>query len=121
MSQFVGIPHGVNRLEEAVFNFERSGLHQPGRSTHDQPWETVDRLEANRHLVSPALADDTGQERRGSVDLLPRLLAAKLVRRVEVGEEDPDAFPLELEGLALSVPGGRYVRAAVSDKALTSP
>ena len=67
MTELVGIPHDVDRLDQVAFDLEGVGLNQAGRPAHNQPGQAVDRVEAHRHVVGPSFADDAGQERRDAI------------------------------------------------------
>jgi len=58
--ELVGIPDNVDRLDDIAVKLESIGLNQSARSAHHQARKSVDRIEAQCHVIGPALADDTG-------------------------------------------------------------
>jgi hypothetical protein len=52
MSQLVGIPHDVDRLDQAVFDLERGRLHQSSRPAHEHTRQAVDGSASSRIVQS---------------------------------------------------------------------
>ena len=57
----------VDRLDHVALELEGGRLDQPVRSAHDQPGQTVDRVEAGRQVGASSPSDGAGQERRHAV------------------------------------------------------
>ena len=84
VSQLVRIPHDVNCFHHIAFNLEGVGLQQPVRPAHDQSRKTVDRVEADRHIVSPSLADNAGHLRERIIEHVVQQKCRALERRQPV-------------------------------------